>query len=71
MKSPAIPYDRSKRFVLRSGSMYVAPLDAATMENALVIDRSAAMVLDWRDNEDAKARFFSVLFSAPFVAEQL
>lgn len=65
------PYDKSKRFVLRSGSFYIGNLDAATMENPLVTDRAQALVCDWRDNEVAKARFFSVLFNAPFAAEPI
>lgn len=69
MKTPA--YDRTRRFVLRSGSFFVGNLDAATMQDPLVQDRSAAMVLDWRDNETLKARFFSALHGVPFVAEPL
>lgn len=58
-------------YVLRSGSFYVGNLDPVTMENPLVTDKALAMRLDWRDNEEAKARFFSVLHDCPFVAEEI
>ena len=61
----------STKYVLRSGWFFVGNLDVATMSNPLVTDRAKAMVLDSRDNEEAKARFFSVLFKAPFFAEKL
>jgi hypothetical protein len=59
------------KYVLRSGSFFVGNLDAKTMQNPLVQDRKNAMVLDWRDNETAKAAFFSALLGAPFTPEKL
>lgn len=64
-------YNKTLRYVLRSGSFYVAPVDPTTLQNPLVLDRSQAMVLDWRDNEALKARFFSALLSVPFTAEKV
>ena len=64
-------YDKTIKYVLRSGSFYVGNIDPKTLENQLVTDRAQAMVLDWRDNEQAKAKFFSATMGAPFVAEKL
>ena len=54
------------KHVLKSGSSYVGNLNPATMQNDLTQDIALAMVCDERDNEWAKAKFFSVLFGAPF-----
>jgi hypothetical protein len=62
---------KSVRWVLRSGSMYVGPIEPATLESTLVDSIEDALVFDGRDNEQTKAAFFSRLFEAPFTAELL
>lgn len=57
------------RWVLRSGSAYVAAVDLETLETPLVGDRAKALVFDGRDNEVSRAAFFGALFGRPFVAE--
>lgn len=57
-------YDKSIKYVLKAGSFFVGNLDAKTIENHLVLDQSKAMVLDYRDNEQMKAKFFSLLFGS-------
>jgi hypothetical protein len=66
-----LKYDPSQKFVLRSGSFYVGRIDAQTLDNPLVTDRAQAMVMDSRDNEQAKASFFSALHQAPFIPEKV
>lgn len=57
------------RWVLRSGSFFVGPIDAKTMDCPLVTDRSQAQVYTGCDNHEMKARFFSAIFGAPFTTE--
>lgn len=57
------------RFRLRSGSFYVTEINPETLNNELTTDPAKALILDHRDNEQAKAKFFSVLFGVPFKAE--
>ncbi len=62
---------KAVRWTLRSGSLYVGPVNPATLETPLVADRSQALVFDGRDNHETRALFFGRLFSAPFTAELL
>lgn len=62
---------KAVRWVMRSGSLYVGPVDPATLESPLVSDVSEALVFDGRDNELAKSAFFASLFGAPFTPELL
>lgn len=64
------PYDKTLRYVLKCGPLYVANINPATMSNPLTADRNQAMLLDWRDNEQAKAQFFSAIIGAPVTAEK-
>lgn len=59
---------KAVRWVLRSGSMFVGPVNA-DLESTLVDNRKDALVFDGRDNEQMRAKFFSAYFSAPFTPE--
>lgn len=60
---------RGVRWVLRSGSFYVGPIDPVTLDNPLVSERGAALVFDGRDNQETRAAFFSASFGSTFVPE--
>ncbi len=62
---------KAVRWVLRSGSMFVGPVDPTTLNSTLVPDKADALRFDGRDNEVTRAAFFTALFSAPFTAELL
>lgn len=62
---------KSVKWVLRSGSMWVGPVDPSTLDSTLVDSEKDALVFDGRDNEQTKAAFFSRHFSAPFTPELL
>ena len=64
-------YNKSKRFVLKSANLYVGNLNPKTMTNDLVPTVEKAMVLDWQDNEQMKAKFFSAIYGVEFHAEEL
>lgn len=58
------------KWVLRSGSFFVGPMDAE-LNSTLVQSRDEALVFDGRDNEEMKAGFFSALFGSDFTPELL
>ena len=58
------------KWVLKSGSAYIGPLDAE-FTPMLVSDKSKATVFDGRDNEVTKAAFHSQIMDAPFTPETL
>lgn len=64
-------YDKSIRYVLKAGQFFIGNLDSKTLSNPLTSDQSKAMVLDYRDNEALKARFFSALLGVDVAAVKL
>jgi len=60
----------SVKWVLRSGSAYIGKLDAA-LNPTLTSNKASAVVFDGRDNEETKARFYSLIMGAPFTPELL
>lgn len=65
------PTQNRRTHVLRVGNSYVGPIDPQTLENPLVPSPAQAMKLDWRDNEQLKAAFFSRVLGCPVVAEEV
>lgn len=68
---PRIDALKSVKWVLRSGSMWVGPVDPVTLDSTLVDSVKDALVFDGRDNEQTRAAFFSRHFEAPFTSELL
>lgn len=62
---------KAVKWVLRSGSFFVGPINPATLQATLVAGRKNALVFDGRDNETLKQSYFASLFSVPFTAELL